>query len=67
MYLETWQVEYNFLIPKLHEGKAQALQETSEGLEPDTTYYLQPWCASRILSFCWKTNSAMYTEGCCEE
>lgn len=42
MYLETWQVEYNFLIPKLHEGKAQALQETSEGLEPDTTYYLQP-------------------------
>lgn len=38
MCLETWQVKYNFLIRKLHERQAQALQETSEGLEPD--YYL---------------------------
>lgn len=38
MCLETWQVEHNFLIPKLYEGKAQVLQETSKGLESD--YYL---------------------------
>lgn len=40
MCLETWQVKYNFLLPWLHEGKAQASQEAPEASEPD--YLVQP-------------------------
>lgn len=66
MCLETWQVEYNFLIPKLHEGKAQVLQRHLRVWSQTTTIIYNPDVHLPPFPFL-ESNSAMYTEVCREE